>query len=109
MALEPSNAARSQAYITRARIGFVVYARILVWLIIVWAVLTVGVVWHETGQYFPQFGHRYFGRWAIFSTLVRTPIPGPLAFYHLIPTDGRRWSMAELAAWLNPKNTIEVG
>jgi hypothetical protein len=29
VALEPSNAARSQAYITRARIGFVVYARIL--------------------------------------------------------------------------------
>ena len=101
MALEPSNAARSQAYITRARIGFVVYARILVWLIIAWALLTVGVVWHETGRYFPQFGHQYFGRWAICSTLVRTPIPGPLAFYHLIPTDGRRWSMAELADWLN--------
>lgn len=101
MALEPSNAARSQAYITRARIGFVVYARILVWLLIAWALLTVYVVWRETGQYFPQFGHQYFGRWAICSTLVRTPIPGPLAFYHLIPTNGTRYSMAELADWLN--------
>ena len=101
MALEPSNAARSQAYITRARIGVVVYSRIILCILIAWAVLTVYVVWHETGKYFPQLQHAYFLRWVILSTLVRTPILSNIALHSYVPANGAWYPVSPLLDWLN--------
>jgi type IV secretory pathway TraG/TraD family ATPase VirD4 len=99
VALEPSNAARSQAYITRARIGIVVYSRIVLWVLIAWAALTVYVVWRETGLYFGD--HNYFWRWAILSTLVRTPLLSNIALRCYIPANGAWYPVGALVDWMN--------
>ncbi len=99
MALEPSNAARSQAYLTRARIGVVLYTRIVLWVLIIWTVLTVYVVWRETGIYFGD--HAYFWRWAILSTLVRTPFISNIALRCYVPANGAWYPVGALVDWMN--------
>ncbi len=99
MALEPSNAARSQAYLTRARIGVVLYTRIVLWVLIIWTVLTVYVVWRETGVYFGD--HAYFWRWAILSTLVRTPFLSNIALRCYVPANGAWYPVGALVDWMN--------
>jgi len=101
VALEPSNAARSQAYITRARIGIVLYGRILFYVLIGWAALTVYVVWRKTGQYFPQLQHAYFWRWAILSTMVRVPFMGAGALRWSVPANGSWHPVGALLEWID--------
>lgn len=108
MALEPSNAARSQAYLTRARIGLVLYTRIVLWVLIAWVGLTIYVVWRKTGQAFPQLGHQYWWRWAICSTLVRTPIASTFAVRCIVPANGAWYSMGQLADWLDSEQMYHL-
>ncbi|MBV8452874.1 MAG: type IV secretion system DNA-binding domain-containing protein [Deltaproteobacteria bacterium] len=101
MALEPSNAARIQAYQTRARIGITLYARIILCILIAWAVLTVYVVWHETGKYLPQLQHAYFLRWVILSTIVRSPFIGAAVLRCNAPAGGSWYPVGSLVDWLD--------
>jgi hypothetical protein len=103
MAFNRSDAALFQAYQTRARIGVQIWARIILWLIMLWAALTVYVVWNESGQYFPQLHHAYFFRWAVIGTLARTPIIGPLALRCKIPIEGVWYPAGQLTDWLNSR------
>ena len=93
MALEPSNAARGQAYLTRVRIGLALYGRIIYWVLIAWAALTTYVVWCKTPEVLPHVGHQYWWRWAICSTLVRAPLISELTRYCPIPTATGWYSM----------------
>lgn len=101
MALEPSNAARGQAYLTRVRIGLALYGRIIYWVLIAWAALTTYVVWCKTPEVLPHVGHQYWWRWAICSTLVRAPLISELTRYCPIPTAAGWYSMGSLAALLS--------
>jgi type IV secretory pathway TraG/TraD family ATPase VirD4 len=101
VALEPSNAARSQAYITRARIGILVYTRIVFYVLIAWAALTVYVVWLETNLQLPQLGHQYFWRWVIGNILTGTPLLDTLAPWLPMYAGGRLWELLSFTAWLN--------
>jgi hypothetical protein len=101
MALGASQAARFQAYGTRARISIVVWFRIILCIIFVWAALTVGVVWYETGTAFPQLGHQYFWHWVICGTITNAPL---LSFYaaHLrVPLAGQWYPLPQLLDWLD--------
>jgi len=46
VALGASEAARWQAYQTRARMGAQLWFRVFVWMVLGWIALTVYVVWH---------------------------------------------------------------
>jgi hypothetical protein len=74
-----SEAARWQAYQTRARMGLRLWLQILVGILLLWSLLTIYVVWYETGQYFPELQHTYFGHWAICGLVTQTPLMRLLA------------------------------
>jgi type IV secretory pathway TraG/TraD family ATPase VirD4 len=101
VALDPSNAARSQAYLTRARIGIALYTRIILWVLIAWAALTVYVIWRVTGEAFPELARQFWWRWAICSTLVRLPVLGTFAQRCIVPANGVWYPMGQLADWLS--------
>lgn len=74
MDFSASDAARWQAYQTRARIGVRIWFTAIKAAVLVWIGLTTYVVWHETAVYFPAFGHRYFLSW--FVAWLFTDVPG---------------------------------
>lgn len=74
MDFSASDAARWQAYQTRARIGVRIWLTAIKAAVLVWIGLTTFVVWHETAVYFPLFGHRYFLSW--FVAWLFTDVPG---------------------------------
>jgi len=63
--------------------------------------LTVYVVWRQAGVFCPQLDHRYFWRWALLSTAVRTPLLSTLAVRCSIPMNGALYSAGPLTEWLN--------
>ena len=79
MGFGASEAARFQAYQTRAAMGVQLWARALMLAAIVWVGLTTYVVWRATGAAFPQLGHEYFWRWAICGVLTHTPVIDAIA------------------------------
>lgn len=74
MDFSASDAARWQAYQTRARISVRIWLTAIKAAFLVWIALTTYVVWHETAVYFPVFGHRYFLSW--FVAWLFTDVPG---------------------------------
>jgi hypothetical protein len=60
-----SEAARWQAYQTRARMGVRLWFQVFLLVVFGWFIVTIWAVWHETGAYFPQLQHAYFGRWVL--------------------------------------------
>ena len=74
MALGASEAARWQAYQTRARMGAHLWFQILTVALLGWVGLTLYVVWYETGAYYPALQHAYFGRWVICGIITNTPL-----------------------------------
>src|SRR5437870_4177646 len=77
-----SQAARWQAYQTRARMGVQLWFQIGRWVLLGWVALTVFLVWHETGRYFPEVDHAYFLYWMLGGVLSRLPIVGPHLLNH---------------------------
>jgi hypothetical protein len=86
MDFSASDAARWQAYQTRARIGARIWFTAIKGALLVWIALTTYVVWQETAVYFPAFGHRYFLSW--FVAWLFTEVPG----------------LRGLGSWLHPQH-----
>ena len=73
MASGASQAARWQAYQTRARMGAQLWFEVMILTLASWAALTMYVVWQRTGEFFPQLNHAYFWRWVICGILTWLP------------------------------------
>jgi type IV secretory pathway TraG/TraD family ATPase VirD4 len=65
MGFRGSDAARFQAYQTRARMGAQLWGRVFGWTVFGWIALTVYVVWRQTSVLLPQLHHQYFWRWVV--------------------------------------------
>jgi energy-coupling factor transporter ATP-binding protein EcfA2 len=96
-----SEAARWQAYQTRARMGVQLWFQVLLLVLFGWFILTVYAVWHETGMYFPRLAHAYFGRWILCGLLTQAPLVGDTMRRLPIPINGARYLVGPLADWLN--------
>jgi type IV secretory pathway TraG/TraD family ATPase VirD4 len=96
-----SEAARWQAYQTRARMGVRLWVQILMGVLMLWAGFTGYVIWYETGQYFPQLQHLYFGQWVFCGILTRTFLASFFVPWCKIPMNGAWYPILPLTAWLN--------
>ena len=103
-----SEAARWQAYQTRARMGLRLWLQVLMGTLMAWALLTGYVVWYETGQYFPQIDHAYFGRWVICGLITQTPIMRLLGPRMELPINGSWYPIVPLANWLNGRDLYHL-
>ncbi len=99
-----SEAARFQAYQTRARLGAQLWARVVMWTLVGWVALTIYVVWRQAGEFFPRLGHAYFWRWAICGIFTHTPVINTIALRCWLPLDGGGWyPVGPLTDWLNSR------
>jgi type IV secretory pathway TraG/TraD family ATPase VirD4 len=96
-----SEAARWQAYQTRARMGVTLWFQVFLLVLFGWFILTVWAVWHETGEYFPQLEHAYFGRWVLCGLLTQAPMVGSVMRRLPMPINGARYFIGPLTDWLN--------
>jgi hypothetical protein len=96
-----SEAARWQAYQTRARMGVRLWVQVISWALLLWAGFTTCVIWRETGSYFPRLEHVYFGRWALCGIITRTPLLTLLTPRVAIPLNGQWYPVVPLSDWLN--------
>jgi type IV secretory pathway TraG/TraD family ATPase VirD4 len=101
MAFSGSQAARFQAYQTRARMGAALWSRVVLWTLLGWLALTLWVIWHETGVYFAPLNHAYFWRWVICSTLLRIPFIDTIALRCSVPANGAWYPMGPFTNWTN--------
>jgi energy-coupling factor transporter ATP-binding protein EcfA2 len=101
MGFGASDAARFQAYNTRARMGAQLVGQVVFLVIFAWAGLTLYLVWRHTGN-LRGLNHAYFFRWAICGLLVRIPVLSRFAARTPVPLDGGGWyPMPALVDWLN--------
>ena len=96
-----SEAARWQAYQTRARMGANLWLQILTMMIFGWITLTLYIIWYETGAFFPALGHAYFWRWVIGGIITRAPLLNLLAPQLKMPIAGRWYPLIPFTDWLN--------
>ncbi len=96
-----SQAARWQAYQTRARIGATLWKILIKASAVIWVGATLAVIWIEIGRHLPQLGHAYFCRWAIASTVNDIPYVRIAAARGKIPLDGAWYAWREAVDWLN--------
>jgi type IV secretory pathway TraG/TraD family ATPase VirD4 len=101
MARGASEAARWQAYQTRARMGVRLWLQILMGVLMLWAGFTSYVIWYETGQYFPQLHHLYFVQWMLCGVLTGTFLASFFVPWCKIPMNGAWYPIVPLTAWLN--------
>ena len=101
MAFGGSDAARFQAYQTRARMGAQLWGRVLLWTLLGWVVLTIYVVWRQTGVFFPQLQHAYFWRWVICGILTHTPGIDSVVSRCTVPANGIWYPVGPLTDWMN--------
>jgi hypothetical protein len=101
MAVTASEAARWQAYQTRARMGAQLWTQGLGAAFIVWILLTTYVVWHQTTYRFPGLGHPFFFRWMLGSILMRTPGINAYSGGWPIPAQGQWYALGPFTDWLN--------
>jgi Type IV secretion-system coupling protein DNA-binding domain len=101
MDFSASDAARWQAYQTRARIGARIWFTAIKGALLVWIGLTIYVVWHETAVYFPAFGHRYFLSW--FVAWLFSDVPGlrGLGPWLHLQYEGHWYSLPSMYQFLN--------
>ena len=96
MAFGASEAARWQAYQTRARMGAHLWFQIFTWVLLGWIGLTIYVVWYETGAYSPALQHAYFWRWVICGIISRTPLLDYFAPRLYVPAAGHWYPLPAL-------------
>jgi energy-coupling factor transporter ATP-binding protein EcfA2 len=101
MALGASQAARWQAYQTRARMSAHLWFQILTAIFLGWIGLTLYVVWRATGDYFPGLQHQYFWCWVFCGILTDTPLLDLLAPRLRIPAGGVWYPLPQLTEWMN--------
>ncbi len=101
MALGASQAARWQAYQTRARMSAHLWFQILTTILLGWIGLTLYVVWRATGDYFPGLQHQYFWRWVFCGILTDTPLLNLFAARLRIPAGGAWYPLPQLTEWMN--------
>ena len=101
MGLSASDAARFQAYRTRARMGVQLWRQALTLTLLAWAALTVYVVWRQTEVFFPDLQHAYFWRWMICGILTRTPFVSAIVLRCSIPYNGTWYPIGAFTDWLN--------
>jgi energy-coupling factor transporter ATP-binding protein EcfA2 len=103
---DASQAARWQAYQTRARMSMHLWYQIITALIFFWLFITFYVVWWTTGLYYPairQWHHPYFLRWVLGGIFTRTPLLNSYAARMKFPiARGQPWyPIIPLTDWLN--------
>ena len=101
MAFGASDAARWQSYQTRARIGANLWLLLFRLALLSWLVLTMWIVWHETGEAFPQLNHAYFWTWVGVGLLTDVPILNLAAAHAKWPINGVWVPLPALAQSLN--------
>jgi hypothetical protein len=101
MAFGASEAARWQAYQTRARMGAHLWFQIFTWVLLGWIGLTIYVVWYETGAYWPALQHAYFWRWVICGIISGTPLLDFFAPRLYVPAAGHWYPLPPFTDWLN--------
>jgi type IV secretory pathway TraG/TraD family ATPase VirD4 len=101
MALGASQAARFQAYQTRARMGAKLWWIALKWTGVAWIALTFYVVWRQTGVFFPQLQHAYFWHWVIWGILTSIPIVRVAALRCSTYANGEWYPVGQLTDWMN--------
>jgi hypothetical protein len=94
MGFSGSDAARFQAYQTRARMGAQLWGRVMVMAILAWAAVTFYLVWYHTGKAFPQLDHEYFWTWVACGLLDHAP------GFRAITIPGR-YPVGPFTDWLN--------
>jgi hypothetical protein len=97
MGFSGSDAARFQAYQTRARMGAQLWGRLLISALIVWLALTFYMVWRHTGLAFPQLDHAYFWPWVLCGMLSHAPGFRTLT----LPLNGAWYPVGPLTDWIN--------
>ena len=100
---DASQAARWQAYQTRARMSMHLWFQIISTAILFWLFITLYVVWWTTGLYYPALHHQYFGRWVLGGIFTRTPLLNLYAPRIKFPiARGQPWyPLLPLMDWLN--------
>jgi len=101
MAFGASEAARWQAYQTRARMGAHLWFQIITTVVLGWVALTMYVVWRQTDAFYPQLGHQYFWRWVFCGIITETPVLNLCAANLKVPAAGRWYALPEFTDWLN--------
>ncbi len=101
MAFGASEAARWQAYQTRARMGAHLWFQIITITVLGWVVLTFYVVWRQTGVFYPQLDHQYFWYWVLCGIVIDTPLLDLCAANLKVPAPGGWYPLLEFTAWLN--------
>lgn len=101
MGLGASDAARWQAYQTRTRMGVRIWLTIAKFALLSWIVATLWTVWYETERYFPAFGHRYFGRWALSWLFTDIPFINGLGPWLHLDYRGRWYPLPSMYEFLN--------
>ena len=101
MDFSASDAARWQAYQTRARIGARIWFSAIKVTLLVWIGLTIYVVWVETARYFPAIGHRYFLEWVLTWLFTDVPLLRELGPWLHLQYQGRWYPLPSTYQFLN--------
>jgi energy-coupling factor transporter ATP-binding protein EcfA2 len=101
MRFSGSDAARFQAYQTRARMSAQLWGRVLMWTLSAWVALTFYLVWRQTGVFFPNLQHAYFGHWVVCGILTSIPVIKTLVVQRSLPIHREWYPIGQLADWLN--------
>jgi hypothetical protein len=98
MAFGASEAARWQAYQTRARMGAHLWFQIITIAVLSWIVLTLYVVWRQTGLFYPQLDHQYFWYWVFCGIIIDTPLLNLCAPNLKVPAPGGWYPLPQFTA-----------
>jgi len=101
MAFGASEAARWQAYQTRARMGAHLWFQIITTAVLGWVALTLYVVWRQTGVFYPQLDHQYFWYWVFCGIIVDTPLLDLCAPNLKVPAPGGWYPLPGFTQWLD--------
>src|SRR6202034_4673087 len=66
-----------------------------------WSLITLLLIWQETGVYFPALQHAYFGQWIVCGVITQSPLIRLLGPGMKIPANGAWYPVKPLADWLN--------
>jgi hypothetical protein len=101
MRLGSSPAAEFQALQTRAKIASQLWSGAFRTILLLWAVLTIYVIWHRIGVERPWLQHTYFGRWILCGIINDTPFLSRLAASIPVPANDAWYALPPFAAWLD--------
>lgn len=101
MRLGTSPAAEFQALQTRAKIASHLWSGAVRTVLLLWAMLTVWVIWHRVGLDRPWLHHAYFVRWILCGILNDTPFVNRLAPRIPVPANGAWYALPPFTVWLD--------